>query len=70
MEREALWRRVVLEKYGSLEGGWTTKVPIVPYGVGLWKFIRSRWNKFSSYLKFEVGNGARVRFWDDVWWHW
>jgi hypothetical protein len=67
VERKALWRRVVLEKYDSLEGGWMTRVPIALYGVGLWKFIRSRWNKFSSYLKFEVGNGARVWFWDDVW---
>ncbi len=67
MEREALWRRVVLEKYGSMEGGWVTKVPIEPYGVGLWKFIRSRWNKFSRYLKFEVANGSRIRFGDDVW---
>ena len=35
VEREALWRRVVLEKYGSMEAGWTTKVPIGLYGVGL-----------------------------------
>ena len=58
MEREALWRRVVLEKYDSMEAGWTTKVPIGPYGVSLWKFIRSKWDKFSRMLKFEVGDGS------------
>uniref|UniRef100_A0A2N9FBW2 mRNA cap-binding protein n=1 Tax=Fagus sylvatica TaxID=28930 RepID=A0A2N9FBW2_FAGSY len=46
-------RRVVTVKYGSLEGGWTSKVPIMPYGVGLWKFIRTGWDKFSQMLKFE-----------------
>jgi hypothetical protein len=38
-----------------------------PYGVGLWKFIRSGWVKFSKFLKFEVGNGTRIQFWDDIW---
>ena len=56
--REALCRRVVTVKYGSLEGGWTSKVPIRPYGVGLWKFIRIGWDKFSQMLKFEVGDGS------------
>ena len=45
-------------KYGALEGGWTSKMPIGTYGVGLWKFIRSGWNRFSRMLKFEVGDGT------------
>jgi hypothetical protein len=67
MEREAFWRQVVMVKYGSLEGGWTSKMPTGPYGVGLWKFICNGWDKFSRMLKFEVGDGARIRFGDDVW---
>ena len=39
------------------------RVPNGPYGVGLWKFIRGGWGKF---LKFEVGDGTRIQFWDDV----
>ena len=31
-------------------------------GVGLWKFIRSGWDKFSRKLKFEVGDSTRIRF--------
>ena len=54
-------------KYGSMEAGRTTKVPIGPYGVGLWKFIHSKWDKFSRMLKFEVGDRSHIRFWDDVW---
>jgi hypothetical protein len=67
VEKEALWRQVIVEKYGSMEGGWMSKVPIGPYGVGLWKFIRHRWDKFSRLLKFEVGDGTNIRFWEDVW---
>jgi hypothetical protein len=67
VEREALWRQVVVAKYGSLEGGWCSNMPTGTHGVGLWKFIRSGWDKFSRMLKFEVGDGTRVRFWDDVW---
>ena len=54
-------------KYGSLEGGWCSKIPTGPYGVGLWKFIHSGWDKFSRMLKFEVGDGSRIRFWPNVW---
>ena len=46
VERESLWRQVVMVKYGALEGGWTSKMPTGTYGVGLWKFIHSGWNKF------------------------
>jgi hypothetical protein len=67
VEREALWRQVVMVKYGALEGGWASKMSTGTYGVGLWKFIRSGWNKFSQMLKYEVGDGTRIRFWDDVW---
>jgi hypothetical protein len=54
-------------KYGTMEGGWCSTMPTGTHGVGLWKFIRAGWDKFSRMLKFEVGDGTRVRFWDDVW---
>ena len=42
-------------------------MPTGPYGVGLWKFICNGWDKFSRMLKFEVGDGTRICFWDYVW---
>ena len=33
----------------------------------LWKFIRSGWLNFSKFLRYDVGDGTRVKFWDDVW---
>uniref|UniRef100_A0A2N9GEX2 Reverse transcriptase domain-containing protein n=1 Tax=Fagus sylvatica TaxID=28930 RepID=A0A2N9GEX2_FAGSY len=37
------------------------------HGVGLWKFIRAGWDTFSRFVKFKVGDGSRIRLWDDVW---
>jgi hypothetical protein len=39
----------------------------VAYGVGLWKNIKRGWRKFSSHIRFEVGEGFNVRFWYDLW---
>uniref|UniRef100_A0A2N9EVU3 Reverse transcriptase domain-containing protein n=1 Tax=Fagus sylvatica TaxID=28930 RepID=A0A2N9EVU3_FAGSY len=67
VERDAFWRKVIMVKYGSLDGGWMSKAPSGLYGVGLWKFIQSRWVNFSKFVTFEVGDGSLIRFWDDVW---
>uniref|UniRef100_A0A2N9G249 Reverse transcriptase domain-containing protein n=1 Tax=Fagus sylvatica TaxID=28930 RepID=A0A2N9G249_FAGSY len=64
---EALWRRVVDSKYGSQWGGWCSHRVHVPYGVGLWKFIRVGWDDFSRHSAFQVGDGAQVKFWLDTW---
>jgi hypothetical protein len=66
-EREAYWRKVVEIKYGSMEGDWCTKQVERPFGVGVWKHIRRGWELFSKFIRFEVGDGTRIRFWQDVW---
>ena len=38
-----------------------------PYGVSLWRFIRSDWLNFSKLLRYDVGDGTRVKFWKHVW---
>jgi len=65
-EREALWRSVVDAKYGSTWAGWCSLDPHGSHGVGLWKNIRKGWSLFSSHTRFILGNGSRIRFWDDV----
>jgi hypothetical protein len=37
------------------------------FGVGVWKHIRRAWEKFSKFVRFEVGDGSKVSFWHDVW---
>ena len=48
-----------------------------PYGVSLWKYflisaslwkyISRDWENFSRFIKFEVSNGTKVKFWYDIW---
>jgi hypothetical protein len=66
-ERETLWRLVVEAKYGSLWGGWSSKSGRGPYGVSVWKFIRKGWDAFSLHCSFLVGDGRKVKFWNDCW---
>ena len=38
-----------------------------PYGVGLWKYSSQGWSFFSSQILFDIGDGSRVKFWQDWW---
>jgi len=35
--------------------------------VGVWKFIRRGWESFSKHVRYEVEDGSKKRFWNDVW---
>ena len=37
------------------------------YGVSVQKSIRSSWLAFFKFLRFDVGDGTSVKFWEDVW---
>jgi hypothetical protein len=50
-----------------MEGEGCTKQVERPFGVGVWKHIRRGWKFFSKFIKFEVGDGTQIRFWQDVW---
>ena len=54
-------------KYGSSWGGWSSDIVWGPYGVSLWKSIRQEWPSFLKHLTFDVGDGAKVKFWHDRW---
>ena len=40
---------------------------IGPYGVGLWKNISQGWLSFSRHILYDIGDGSRVKFWQDQW---
>ena len=61
------YTKSLYETYGSVGGGWCTKSINGPYGVSLWKYIQRGWTKFSCFIKFEVADGTRIKFWLDVW---
>jgi hypothetical protein len=67
MERVALCRLMIEAKYESMRGGWCSKDIMGTYGVGVWKHIRRRWDKFSNFVRFEVGVRSNVSFWHDHW---
>jgi hypothetical protein len=35
--------------------------------MSLWKHIRHGWEQFFSHIKFDVGQGTRIRFLLDLW---
>ncbi|XP_050281856.1 uncharacterized protein LOC126722748 [Quercus robur] len=66
METDVLWRRVIEAKYGNIWGGWCMKKVTNPYGVSLWRYIRSGWLNFSKLLVYDVGV-TKGKFWKHVW---
>uniref|UniRef100_A0A2N9EX59 Reverse transcriptase domain-containing protein n=1 Tax=Fagus sylvatica TaxID=28930 RepID=A0A2N9EX59_FAGSY len=66
-EENAFWRHLISAKYGNSFGGWTTRELHGRYGSGLWKHIIKGWGMFTRHVHFEVGDGSKTKFWDDVW---
>jgi hypothetical protein len=54
-------------KYRSSWGGWCSSKLVGTYGVGLWKNIREGWGTICRHIRFQVGDGSKVRFWHDLW---
>ena len=66
-ERGTLWKQVISRKYGIEEGGWCTREVMEGYGVGYWKEIRKEWSLMKNNFVFSMGDGGRVRFWEERW---
>ncbi|RVW85327.1 putative ribonuclease H protein [Vitis vinifera] len=66
-EKDEMWKRVLVAKYGQEDFGWRTKKANGAFGVGLWKEIMKEaywcWNN----ITFKVGKGTKIRFWKDTW---
>jgi len=37
------------------------------FWVGVWKSIRRGWQVFSTFVRYEVRDGSKIRFWYDLW---
>ena len=46
---------------GMKGGGWCTKPVLGTYGVSVWKSIRSGKLDYSKFLRFDVGDGTRIK---------
>ena len=61
-----LWREMIRAKY-EMENRWMTKMVTTPYGCGIWRSVRNLWPLFRSRIRFQVGHGMKVSFWEDRW---
>lgn len=67
LERDALRRRVIDTKYGSIWWGWCSNIVQGPYEVFLWKSIRKGWDTFHCFVSFKAEDGSSIKFWQDPW---
>ncbi|XP_026450968.1 phospholipid:diacylglycerol acyltransferase 1-like [Papaver somniferum] len=66
-EKQALWRRGMVSKYGSAGFDRETKAPKQAQGCGVWKNIYKHLQVFKSSSSIKVGEGTSVLFWEDRW---
>ena len=67
-EGSALWHQVILSIYGSHSNGWDANTIIRWSHRCPWKAITQVSQEFSKFTRFVVGDGERIRFWEDLWW--
>ena len=61
------WKDLIKLKYGLKDGGWFSVEPRGSFGVGLWKDIRKEAQQLKQKCKLMLGDGGRIRFWEDRW---
>ena len=66
VEGDTVWRKLISLKYGMEEEDWFLKTPRGNYGTGLWKAITKEAAQMKQYCSFDLGDGPRVRFWEDT----
>ena len=67
-EGSALWHKVISSIYGSHSNGWDANTIVRWSHRCPWKAITQVFQEFSKFTWFAVGNGDRIRFWEDLWW--
>lgn len=63
----SLWHKIIRSKYGMHLNGWDTISASKASHACPWKFITQGLPSFSSFLSFRLGDGQRIRFWEDKW---
>ena len=64
----ALWHQVILSIYGLHSHGWDVNNIVRWSHRCHWKAIAQVSQEFSKFTRFVVGDGDRIRFWEDLWW--
>ena len=67
MDDNSPWRTVIKLKYCTEAGEWFTSAPRGSYGVVLWEDISKETELMKNDSLFELGDGCRIKFWENVW---
>ena len=67
MEESSTWKVCISTKYSIESWGWYTLSPRGSYGLGLWKAIYKETGQWKQNYEMVLGNGKRIKFWEDVW---
>ncbi|RVX05721.1 Transposon TX1 uncharacterized 149 kDa protein [Vitis vinifera] len=67
-ERSGLWHKVIVSIYGTHPNGWDANMVVRWSHRCPWKAIAQVFQEFSPFVRLVVGNGERIRFWEDLWW--
>lgn len=63
---QGLWHKLWMDKYSFIDTGWL--VPNVYYRAsGMWKSILSVTDDFDNCIQYQVCNGNKLGFWNDLW---
>ena len=63
IKEDALWKNLIMVKYGFGNFVWLSKISAYAHGVGCWKLIMAD----LSVVHFEMKNGSKVSFWHGIW---
>ncbi|XP_030479135.1 uncharacterized protein LOC115696374 [Cannabis sativa] len=67
LESESLWHRVIESRYGLANNFWDSKRGERMSPRGPWKDIADLYDEYLRLVKFKVGKGDKIRFWEDEW---
>ncbi|XP_026410135.1 spindle pole body component 110-like [Papaver somniferum] len=67
VEKDVLWRKIIVEKIGETFTGRETVQPKGPKGGSLWTNIYKELKDFNKGIRFKIGTGKKTRFWEDSW---
>ena len=62
------WHKVIASIYGTHSNGWDANTVVRWSHRCPWKAIAQVFQEFSPFVRLVVGNGERIRFWEDLWW--
>ena len=66
-EEQSLWYKVIKSKFDIHPNHWDSKVVERGTFRSPWKVISSLYSEFHQMVSFKIGNGNKVRFWEDRW---